>query len=88
MYFTISDFQGLMVEPEEYRLMIGFQGLVTELEVCKLHHQTLKGIVVKNTFPGNSNKPNRVTLFYYGVRLTSAPSSNPENRSKAGAPQL
>ncbi|GBP58591.1 Vesicle transport through interaction with t-SNAREs homolog 1A [Eumeta japonica] len=41
----------------EYTLtMIGFQGLITELEVWKLHHQTLRVNCGQNTFQGNSNK--------------------------------
>ncbi|GBP21662.1 hypothetical protein EVAR_16208_1 [Eumeta japonica] len=37
--------------------MIGFQGLITKLEVWKLHHQTLKVNRGQNTFQGNFNKP-------------------------------
>ncbi|GBP19874.1 hypothetical protein EVAR_75167_1 [Eumeta japonica] len=42
----------------EYTLtMIGFQGLITELEVWKLHRQTLKVNRGQNPFQGHSNKP-------------------------------
>ncbi|GBP42859.1 hypothetical protein EVAR_27212_1 [Eumeta japonica] len=42
----------------EYTLtMIGFQGLITELEVWKLHHLTLKVNHDQNTFQGDSDKP-------------------------------
>ncbi|GBP84216.1 hypothetical protein EVAR_62232_1 [Eumeta japonica] len=42
----------------EYTLtMIGFQGLITELEVWKLHRQTLKVNRDQNPFQGHSNKP-------------------------------
>ncbi|GBP17919.1 L-asparaginase [Eumeta japonica] len=49
---------GLVDIVVEYTLtMIGFQGLITELEVWKLHHQTLNVNRGQNTFQGNSNKP-------------------------------
>ncbi|GBP68822.1 hypothetical protein EVAR_41560_1 [Eumeta japonica] len=49
---------GLVDIVMEYTLtMIGFQGLITELEVWKLHHQTVKFNRGQNTFRGNSNKP-------------------------------
>ncbi|GBP80243.1 hypothetical protein EVAR_48599_1 [Eumeta japonica] len=42
----------------EYTLtMIGFQGLITELKVWKLHRQTLKVNRGQKTFQGHSNKP-------------------------------
>ncbi|GBP18583.1 hypothetical protein EVAR_14353_1 [Eumeta japonica] len=44
---TMNDFHGLMMQPED---------LITELEVWKLHHQTLKVNCGRNTFQGNSNK--------------------------------
>ncbi|GBP83830.1 hypothetical protein EVAR_64755_1 [Eumeta japonica] len=44
----MSDFQGLMMETE---------GSDSELEVWKLHHETLKVNRSQNTFQGNSNKP-------------------------------
>ncbi|GBP92146.1 hypothetical protein EVAR_66637_1 [Eumeta japonica] len=50
--------------------MIGFHGLITELEVWKPHHQTLKVNRGQNTFQGNSNKPKyefipHCIVFYY-----------------------
>ncbi|GBP65092.1 Down syndrome cell adhesion molecule-like protein Dscam2 [Eumeta japonica] len=49
---------GLVAILVEYTLtMINFQGLITELEVWKLHHQTLKVNRGQNTFQGNSYKP-------------------------------
>ncbi|GBP65378.1 hypothetical protein EVAR_53410_1 [Eumeta japonica] len=49
---------GLVNIVVEYSLaMIGFQVLITELEVWKLHHQILKVNRDENTFQSNSNKP-------------------------------
>ncbi|GBP81986.1 hypothetical protein EVAR_65592_1 [Eumeta japonica] len=44
---TMNDFQGLMM----------VEGLITELEVWKLHRQTLKVNRGQNPFQGHSNKP-------------------------------
>ncbi|GBP40409.1 hypothetical protein EVAR_25261_1 [Eumeta japonica] len=51
--------------------MIGFQGLITELEVCKLQHQTLKVNRGQNTFQDNSNKPKygKDILFRYDMLI-------------------
>ncbi|GBP63063.1 hypothetical protein EVAR_87435_1 [Eumeta japonica] len=49
---------GLLDILVEYTLtMIGFQGLITELEAWKLHRQTLKVNRGQNPFQGHSNKP-------------------------------
>ncbi|GBP88180.1 hypothetical protein EVAR_99084_1 [Eumeta japonica] len=49
---------GLVDIVVEYTLtMISFQSLITELEVWKLYHQTLKVKRDQNTLQGNSNKP-------------------------------
>ncbi|GBP78192.1 hypothetical protein EVAR_50136_1 [Eumeta japonica] len=54
---------GLVDIVVEYTLiMIGFQGLIEELEVWKFHHQTLKVNRGQNTFEDNSNKPKYARL--------------------------
>ncbi|GBP52199.1 hypothetical protein EVAR_87584_1 [Eumeta japonica] len=63
---------GLVNIVVEYTLtMIGFHGLITKLEVWKLHHQTLKVGRDQNVFQGNSNKPKcgRDILFRYNMSI-------------------
>ncbi|GBP89842.1 hypothetical protein EVAR_67162_1 [Eumeta japonica] len=47
--------------------MIGFLGLIMELKVWKLHHQTLNVIHGQNIFQGNSNKTKYGRIFLYDI---------------------
>ncbi|GBP42200.1 hypothetical protein EVAR_25826_1 [Eumeta japonica] len=58
----------------EYTLtMIGFQDLIAELEVWKLHRQTLKVNRGQNPFQNHSTNPNMVRILFRYDMLIPVP---------------